>query len=537
MNHKNNMPEVAISLSGGGFRAAMFHLGTLSYLNYLRLPDGRPFLDIVNVMSTVSGGSITGLWYMMNFCKGLDTEESIRQLYAVLNDSDILKDSIDSLLAKGNTNKSLIKEVERVYDSLFFHGETFGLLQNGVDNTHIHHFSANGTDFSTGYGFRFQASRRIINAKPEFSRGFIGNGTNRIPWDVASGIRLSEILAVSSCFPGAFEPLAYPHDFSICTDEQYKYYTDEAMKKPIPLMDGGIVDNQGIEPILLANRQMALDLKTNAGENCIDLIIVSDVASTNIKSSHIPLPFNLPNITLYEVNCILNLVIVVLAVLGYCLYVWGKPLLLGGELVLLLDAVLLRLSTRWLKRIVAKCIKFFPFSSKWNRLMHLPFGTMQQMIGSRLDSLVTLAQAVFMKPIRQMRYKALYEDKGWTNRLISNNVTELSSKGTWKHKKNYLIPSEEMVKNSDLAASMGTSLWFSEKEKKDGMPEALFTAGQYNICMNLLEYVSRIESDTSNTTTAHQIIVGCKQQLTDDWKRFLLNPKWLFMSHRNQENL
>ena len=37
------MEEVALSLSGGGFRAAMFHLGTLSYLNHLRLPDNRPF--------------------------------------------------------------------------------------------------------------------------------------------------------------------------------------------------------------------------------------------------------------------------------------------------------------------------------------------------------------------------------------------------------------------------------------------------------------------------------------------------------------
>lgn len=29
------MAEVALSLSGGGFRAAMFHLGTLHYLHNL----------------------------------------------------------------------------------------------------------------------------------------------------------------------------------------------------------------------------------------------------------------------------------------------------------------------------------------------------------------------------------------------------------------------------------------------------------------------------------------------------------------------
>jgi NTE family protein len=53
--------EVAICLSGGGFRAAAFHLGTLSYLSHLRMADGRTFLSMVNTMSTISGGTITGL--------------------------------------------------------------------------------------------------------------------------------------------------------------------------------------------------------------------------------------------------------------------------------------------------------------------------------------------------------------------------------------------------------------------------------------------------------------------------------------------
>ena len=194
----------------------------------------------------MSGGSITGLWYMMNFCKGVDTLESIIALYKILCDVDIPQEALDSLLAAGNDNKSLIKEIEKVYDNTFFHGETFGLLQKGVDSTHIHHFSANGTDFSTGYGFRFQASRKIANAKPEFERGFIGNGANRIPWDVAADIKLSEILAVSSCFPGAFEPVIFPNDFAFCTNERDKAYIEEVIKKPIQLMDGGIVDNQGI---------------------------------------------------------------------------------------------------------------------------------------------------------------------------------------------------------------------------------------------------------------------------------------------------
>ena len=66
------MEEIAISLSGGGYRAAMFHLGTLSYLNRVLLPNGKSLLNVVNTISSISGGTITGLWYMMHVCKGED---------------------------------------------------------------------------------------------------------------------------------------------------------------------------------------------------------------------------------------------------------------------------------------------------------------------------------------------------------------------------------------------------------------------------------------------------------------------------------
>lgn len=44
------------------------------------------------------------------------------------------------------------------------------------------------------------------------------------------------------------------------TNVDIQDYT-KAFTTEIPLMDGGIVDNQGIEPILLANTQMQYDDK------------------------------------------------------------------------------------------------------------------------------------------------------------------------------------------------------------------------------------------------------------------------------------
>jgi NTE family protein len=52
--------ELGLSLSGGGYRAAAFHLGTLRKLQEMNI------LERVNVLSTISGGSITGAYYCLN---------------------------------------------------------------------------------------------------------------------------------------------------------------------------------------------------------------------------------------------------------------------------------------------------------------------------------------------------------------------------------------------------------------------------------------------------------------------------------------
>lgn len=251
------MEEIAISLSGGGYRAAMFHLGTLSYLNHIQLPNGKSLLDVVNTISTISGGSITGLWYMMHVCKGEDIDTCFKNLFQILCNVDLPQSVLNSFLEENNTNDSLIRETIHFYDKVFFQGQTFGLLMDSVEKIHIHHYSANGTDFSNGIAFRFQASRAIQNAKPEFRYGFIGNAKHKIPRDIAAKIKLSEILAVSSCFPGGFEPVVFPNDFEFYKEDSIREKFRN--KESFDLMDGGIVDNQGIEPLLLANQQMTYD--------------------------------------------------------------------------------------------------------------------------------------------------------------------------------------------------------------------------------------------------------------------------------------
>lgn len=57
--------KIGLALSGGGYRAAAFHIGTLRALHKLNV------LDKVDVISSVSGGSITAAYYVLNKDKGL----------------------------------------------------------------------------------------------------------------------------------------------------------------------------------------------------------------------------------------------------------------------------------------------------------------------------------------------------------------------------------------------------------------------------------------------------------------------------------
>lgn len=526
--------EIAISLSGGGFRAAMFHLGTLHYLNQLKYDDGRSFLDDVNTISTISGGTITGLWYMLKFCKGKDIAESIKELYHILVSYDLPTIAIEAITKDKTESSSLIREMVDIYDDMLFHGETFQNILGKIDEKHIHHFSANGTDFSNGYAFRFQASKKIVNAKPEFSRGFIGNKSHQIPWAIAEQIKLSEILAVSSCFPGGFEPMQFPKDFEFSKNPNNASYIETI--KPYDLMDGGIVDNQGIEPLLLASEQMTYDNPKAQGNKkypSYDLIIVSDVASPKLSENG-GLSINLWKwMSLKRVNVISTLLSVSSIIFSVIFSILHIPVGVGASLA---SFVIFGLISTTLVMIEAKLLKSIknnvPFKVSLRNVKGLSFYKIGKLAEKRLNSLLRLSQAVFMKPIRQMRYNALYNDSRWLNRCISNNVGELSSKGSWRWKKNFpdkLVPSDMMKTNSDLASTFGTTLWFTDEDKRRGVPEALFTSGQYTICMNLLEYIYKLKNNHDNTTEYHKRILSLETVLKNDWDAFQTNPKFMMI--------
>lgn len=342
---------------------------------------------------------------------------------------------------------------------------------DSVEKVHIHHYSANGTDFSNGIAFRFQASRAIQNTKPEFRYGFIGNAKHKIPRDIAAKIKLSEILAVSSCFPGGFEPVVFPNDFEFYKENSIreKFRNEESFD----LMDGGIVDNQGIEPLLLANQQMTYDnpqANGNTSYPCHDLIIVSDVASPNIKQNrNIKFLSTLGQMTIHKIYTIIICVFIVSSLMALVSAILSLPFLSGFAFAFTALSLPIIIGVSCLKKVIDMKMKQLPVIFDVKKLYYLKFGKIAMMVQTRLTSLLTLAQSVFMKPIRQMRYNALYENSNWKNRLISNNVSELSTKGSWNWKKNlpdYLKPSEQMRINSDKASSIEYFVVYRIREGK-----------------------------------------------------------------------
>lgn len=517
------MAEIALSLSGGGYRAAMYHLGTLHYLNHLKLNDGTTLLDNVNTISTISGGSITGLWYLMHYCQGKDIEQSFHKLYEILSSVDTMNKAFSALSADKVENSKLILHMVNLYDEMFFKNETFQLILDHIDDGHIHHFSANGTDFSSGNAFRFQAARKKGNK--QFA--IIGNNTNKLNPKIAGQIKLSEILAVSSCFPGGFEPVAYPDEFHFASLPENADYVKDAVK--FELMDGGVVDNQGIEPLLLANAQMGDGNQKGAAMH--DLILLSDVSTRYVDDDHI---MNLDLSKHWNLTAVHWLIIGSMLIFAGFIAIgigFDIPLLTGAGIASL---AIIGFEGLWL--IIKECMLMrklnkLPLGVRFNPLRRMSFYKLGKLLEARINCMFTLSQEIFMKPIRQMRYMMIYEDAKWTNRRKSSNVHDLASDGSWKGKKGddaFLIPSEKIVQNSDMAAHFGTTLWFTKDDMDKGMPQALFAAGQYTMCFNLLEYIGKMKStNMHNTNEFHQRLLAMESTLREDWEHFKDNPRFM----------
>jgi NTE family protein len=241
-------PELAdgigLCLSGGGYRAMLFHAGSLQRLNE------AGWLARIDRISSVSGGSIlAGIlavsWHKLTFQEGVATNYSdvIRPLVKRQAEDAIDTESgLSGLLPW----RSAADTVARSYAANFAGNAT---LQDLPDRPR---FVFNAASLMTGRNWRF--------AKPYAADWRVGRIVN-------PRFKLADIIAASSAFPPFLSPavLDLSNEHVLPYDEEegrsdlaFPPYTTRAV-----LSDGGVYDNLGIEPIWKRYRTV---LVSNAGK-------------------------------------------------------------------------------------------------------------------------------------------------------------------------------------------------------------------------------------------------------------------------------
>lgn len=227
---------IALALSGGGYRAMLFHTGVLIRLNEFGL------LQQVSRVSSVSGGSISAaylglVWKRLTWAGGVAT--NFKEVYV----DDILRFSRHSMdwycatvgfLTQGRLVSSL---VSWVYDRVLFHGAT---LQDLPGNQGPR-FIICATNLTTGSLWRF--------SRPYMADYRVG----RID---RPRISLARAVAASSAFPPVLSPMTL--NLGGYTIDDWPARADQTeVPPPVPsfvrsravLSDGGVYDNHGLEPV------------------------------------------------------------------------------------------------------------------------------------------------------------------------------------------------------------------------------------------------------------------------------------------------
>ena len=229
-------PRIALALSGGGFRASIFHLGVLKRLAELA------WLKRVDVLSTVSGGSIIGAFAVIRWQQwlqaggdGVAFDQVIAQpfLEQIQKRNFILEWLVRSPLWPWRklTDRQFTRTETAVelIDKWFFDGITCDQLPEHPS------LVLNATSLHSIRSWRF-------------TKG--GLGDSRIGYSDWNGRPLPLALAVcaSASFPPVFPPLRIRRrDYSFSGPS----YGETALPDFdfIPVTDGGVYDNSGMEAL------------------------------------------------------------------------------------------------------------------------------------------------------------------------------------------------------------------------------------------------------------------------------------------------
>ncbi len=269
-----SMGKVGLALSGGGFRASLFHIGVLARLAEL------DFLRHVEVLSCVSGGSIVGAHYYLE----------VRRLLQQKADSEITREDYIQLVHQLERNflagvqKNLRTRLFAAWGanllSLFRSGYTRTRHLGELFERHLYAYVGDGesgvrwlnqlkiqpkesggefnpkldnwrrcckvpilllnaTTLNTGHVWQFAVNWMGEPAISVNNSVDCNDLLRRMYYDEApagyQGIRLGDAVAASACVPALFDPIELQQLYPLRT---------------LRLVDGGVHDNQGVAGLL-----------------------------------------------------------------------------------------------------------------------------------------------------------------------------------------------------------------------------------------------------------------------------------------------
>jgi predicted acylesterase/phospholipase RssA len=276
--------KIGLALSGGGFRASLFHIGVLAKLAELDL------LRHVEVISCVSGGSIIGAFYYLELKKLLESGKTGHADYLQLV-RDVERKFVEGVqknvrmritaspsagfkmaLKSGYSRSDVIAELyqKHFYDQTAAEGKPPARLMSDLivqpaefrgakDETFTPKYDnwrlgakvpmlvLNATTMNTGHNWQFtatwmgespQAISEAIDAIPRYRRTYYRDAPK--PHDE---IPIGRAVGASACVPALFEPIVLRN-----------LYPDRTVR----LVDGGVHDNQGLSSLLEQNCRVIL---------------------------------------------------------------------------------------------------------------------------------------------------------------------------------------------------------------------------------------------------------------------------------------
>ena len=282
MTEKREHPKLGLALSGGGHRAAFFHIGVLARLAELGL------LRPIQVISTVSGGSIVGALYYLHVKNLLESKadaeitdadyvdvvRAVEHEYREAAATNVRGAGWANVLENFRMALPTYTRTDRIgalYEKRFY-AKAWGdrpkrggriamrdlLIEpkghqgafdpddaNAARKAPVPILLLEATTLNTGHNWRFEAM--YMGEPPrqgttdQSAREDVDKNTilQRTKWaDLPEACRdfpLGSAVVSSACFPGGFPPMIVPGLF-------------DDLK--VELVDGGVHDNQGVEGLV-----------------------------------------------------------------------------------------------------------------------------------------------------------------------------------------------------------------------------------------------------------------------------------------------